>query len=49
VVALCLPTRYLHATSGMISARDYAATLTLVRDLLLSLNAENVRALADFH
>lgn len=49
VVALCLPTRYLHATSGMISARDYAATLMLVRDLLLSLNAETVRALADFH
>lgn len=48
VVALCLPTRYLHATSGMISALDYVATLNIVRDLLSSLTAESVRALSDF-
>jgi putative aminopeptidase FrvX len=34
VVALCLPTRYLHANSGMISAADYDALFTLVRELL---------------
>jgi len=49
VVALCLPTRYLHANSGMISTKDYNAALALVRDLLLSLDADSVRALADFH
>nr|WP_318384461.1 aminopeptidase [uncultured Enterobacter sp.] len=48
VVALCLPTRYLHANSGMISARDYDATLTLVRSLLMTLNAESVAAMSGF-
>lgn len=32
VVALCLPTRYLHANSGMISKTDYDALLILIRD-----------------
>ncbi|GAS71961.1 aminopeptidase [Citrobacter werkmanii] len=48
VAALCLPTRYLHANSGMISAKDYDALFTLVRDLLVSLTADNVKAFIDF-
>lgn len=40
MAALCLPTRYLHANSGMISAADYDALFTLVRELLSSLTAE---------
>ena len=48
VAALCLPTRYLHANSGMISASDYDALFTLVRELLTSLSTEKVRALTDF-
>ena len=48
VAALCLPTRYLHANSGMISAKDYDALFTLVRDLLVSLTADNVKAFTDF-
>lgn len=48
VVALCLPTRYLHANSGMISEKDYDATLSMVRDLLMSLDAQQVAALTDF-
>lgn len=48
VAALCLPTRYLHANSGMISASDYNALFTLVRELLTALTAEKVCALTDF-
>ncbi|EPH3182541.1 MULTISPECIES: aminopeptidase [Citrobacter] len=48
VAALCLPTRYLHANSGMISASDYDALFRLVRELLTSLSTEKVRALTDF-
>ena len=48
VAALCLPTRYLHANSGMISASDYDALFTLVHELLTSLSTEKVRALTDF-
>lgn len=48
VVALCLPTRYLHANSGMISARDYEASLTMIRELLLSLNEQHVQDMKDF-
>lgn len=48
VAALCLPTRYLHANSGMISASDYDALFTLVRELLTSLSTEKVRAFTDF-
>ena len=46
--ALCLPTRYLHANSGMISASDYNALFTLVRELLTALTAEKVCAFTDF-
>ena len=48
VAALCLPTRYLHANSGMISASDYDALFTLVHELLTSLSTEKVRAFTDF-
>lgn len=48
VAALCLPTRYLHANSGMISASDYDALFTLVRELLATLTVEKVRAFTDF-
>ncbi|MEA8877907.1 aminopeptidase [Citrobacter freundii] len=48
VAALCLPTRYLHANSGMISAADYDALFTLVRELLSSLTAEKVKSFTDF-
>ena len=48
VVALCLPTRYLHANSGMISATDYNALFTLVRELLASLTADKVKTFTDF-
>lgn len=48
VVALCLPTRYLHANSGMISAMDYDAALTIVHELLMSLDEENVAAFTQF-
>lgn len=48
VAALCLPTRYLHANSGMISATDYDALFTLVRELLASLTADKVSAFSDF-
>jgi biotin operon repressor len=41
VAALCLPTRYLHANSGMISAADYDALFTLVRELLSSLTGKS--------
>ncbi|MFA9597209.1 aminopeptidase [Citrobacter telavivensis] len=48
VAALCLPTRYLHANSGMISAKDYDALFTLVRELLMSLTTDKVNAFTDF-
>lgn len=48
VVALCLPTRYLHANSGMISKTDYNTLFALIRELLNSLTAEHVGALTDF-
>ncbi|KLV60924.1 aminopeptidase [Citrobacter murliniae] len=48
VAALCLPTRYLHANSGMISATDYDALFTLVRELLCSLTAEKVEEFTHF-
>ncbi|MGQ7033780.1 peptidase, partial [Escherichia coli] len=48
VVALCLPTRYLHANSGMISKADYDALLTLIRDFLTTLTAEKVNAFSQF-
>ncbi|EBR7913231.1 peptidase, partial [Salmonella enterica] len=40
--------RYLHANSGMISATDYDALFTLVRELLASLTADKVSAFSDF-
>ena len=48
VVALCLPTRYLHANSGMISKADYEALLTLIRGFLTTLTAEKVNAFSQF-
>ncbi|MEG6357022.1 aminopeptidase [Enterobacter bugandensis] len=48
VVAICLPTRYLHANSGMISQKDYDAALDMVHDLLMSLDETQVAALTDF-
>ncbi|MEF3950654.1 peptidase, partial [Escherichia coli] len=48
VVALCLPTRYLHANSGMISKADYDALLTLIRGFLTTLTAEKVNAFSQF-
>lgn len=48
VVALCLPTRYLHANSGMISTTDYDAALTIVHELLMSLDEEHVAAFTQF-
>ncbi len=49
VVALCLPTRYLHANSGMISVKDYDALFTLISEWLTSLTAREVAAYTDFH
>lgn len=48
VIALCLPTRYLHANSGMISVQDYTATLSILRELLQSLDKNSARVLSDF-
>lgn len=48
VVALCLPTRYLHANSGMIAEKDYDAALKMVHNLLMSLDDRQVAALTDF-
>ncbi len=48
VAALCLPTRYLHANSGMVSRADYDALFTLARELLTSLTTEKVKAFTDF-
>lgn len=48
VVALCLPTCYLHANSGMISKTDYDALLILIRDFLTTLTAEKVNAFSQF-
>ncbi|MEX9254584.1 aminopeptidase [Pseudenterobacter timonensis] len=48
VVAICLPTRYLHANSGMIATTDYEAALTIVRELLMSLDEERVAAFTHF-
>ncbi|MEB6635375.1 aminopeptidase [Kluyvera cryocrescens] len=48
VAALCLPTRYLHANSGMISVTDYDALFALVHELLTTLTAEKVNAYRDF-
>ncbi|MFH7909019.1 aminopeptidase [Enterobacter cloacae] len=48
VLALCLPTRYLHANSGMISVKDYDAALNMVHELLMSLDETQVAALTDF-
>ncbi|EKK5927141.1 aminopeptidase [Enterobacter hormaechei] len=48
VVALCLPTRYLHANNGMISQKDYDAALNMVHELLMSLDETQVAALTDF-
>lgn len=39
VVSLCLPTRYLHANSSMISARDYEAAFSVIKHLLMNMNA----------
>lgn len=45
VVALCLPTRYLHANSGMISKADYEeSSRSLIRGFLTTLTAEKVNA-----
>lgn len=48
VLALCLPTRYLHANSGMISEKDYDALFLMVQRLLQQLNSDTVSALRDF-
>lgn len=48
VLALCLPTRYLHANNGMISDKDYDTLFTVVRTLLQRLNGDTVAALRDF-
>lgn len=48
VLALCLPTRYLHANSGMISENDYDALFTMTRTLLQRLNGDTVATLRDF-
>ena len=48
VLALCLPTRYLHANSGMISESDYDALFSMVHRLLHQLNSDTVAALGDF-
>ncbi|MBB1199337.1 aminopeptidase [Enterobacteriaceae bacterium 89] len=48
VLALCLPTRYLHANNGMISESDYDALFSMVHRLLQQLNSDTVAALKDF-
>lgn len=48
VAALCLATRYLHANSGMVSATDYDALFTLVRELMTTLTADKVKAFTNF-
>lgn len=48
VLALCLPTRYLHANNGMISENDYEALFTMTHALLQRLNGDTVAALRDF-
>ncbi|MFP2469455.1 aminopeptidase [Pseudescherichia vulneris] len=48
VLALCLPTRYLHANSGMISEKDYDALFAMTRTLLQRLNGDTVADLRDF-
>jgi len=48
VIALCLPTRYLHANSSMISTKDYEAAFAMVHELLMSLNEEHVAAMTHF-
>ncbi|MBC6308598.1 peptidase [Listeria sp. FSL L7-1582] len=40
VVAFCLPTRYLHANSSMISRADYDSLATLLDQFLATYNAE---------
>ena len=39
VVSICLPTRYLHANSSMISGNDYAAAFSMIHHLLNRINA----------
>ncbi|MRS17221.1 aminopeptidase [Enterobacteriaceae bacterium RIT691] len=48
VLALCLPTRYLHANNSMISEKDYDALFSMVQRLLQQLNSDTVSALRDF-
>ncbi|RJT20419.1 aminopeptidase [Buttiauxella izardii] len=40
VVSICLPTRYLHANSSMISKQDYEAAFCVIKHLLGNMNAE---------
>jgi len=48
VVALCLPTRYLHANNSMISVKDYEAAYAMLFELLMSLNKEKVAGFTQF-
>lgn len=48
VISMCLPTRYLHANSAMISIRDYDALLNTLARWLNQLDSEQVAAYRDF-
>lgn len=48
VVAFCLPTRYLHANSSMISRSDYDSLATLLDHFLATYNAEKHAAICRY-
>lgn len=48
VVSLCLPTRYLHANSSMISAQDYEAAFRVIKHLLMNMNATFIDELNNY-
>lgn len=48
VISLCLPTRYLHANSAMISRYDYDALLATLTHWLNHLDAASIAAFRDF-
>ncbi|OAT28864.1 hypothetical protein M975_3511 [Buttiauxella brennerae ATCC 51605] len=48
VMSLCLPTRYLHANSSMISARDYEAAFGVIKHLLENINSEFIHELNNY-
>ncbi|EUJ32118.1 peptidase [Listeria cornellensis FSL F6-0969] len=48
VVAFCLPTRYLHANSAMISRSDYDSLATLIDQFLATYNTEKHAAICRY-